>query len=103
MLDLVADKLERIDELCRNYKVHRLDLFGSATEDARFNPAESDLDFLVEFEPLKPGEYADTYFGLLESLEALFGRHIDLVMESAIKNRFFRQAIENTREVVYAA
>jgi hypothetical protein len=27
-----------------------------------------DFDFLVEFEPLPPGAYADAYFALLEAL-----------------------------------
>jgi predicted nucleotidyltransferase len=40
---------------------------------------------------------------LLESLEQLFGRPVDLVVESAIKNPYFRQAIEPTRVLLYAA
>ena len=58
---------------------------------------ESDLDFLVEFQTLPSGEYADAYFGLLEDLELLFGHPVDLVVDSAIKNPFFRQRIDETR------
>jgi hypothetical protein len=61
------------------------------------------LDFLVEFHPLPPGERADAYFGLLEDLQDLFQRPVDLVMLRAITNPYFRRAIEQTRELVYAA
>jgi len=91
-----------IERLCRQYHVRSLALFGSgAGED--FDPERSDLDFLVEFEPLAPGTQADTYFGLRESLERLLGRRIDLVMASAIRNPYFRRAVESTKRVLYAA
>ena len=51
-----------------------------------FHAEASDLDFLVEFEPLEPGDRADPYFGLLHGLEDLFARKIDLVTIQAIRN-----------------
>ena len=89
-------------ELCRRHHVLRLALFGSATRDD-FDPQRSDFDFLVDFETLPPGQYADAYFGLLESLERLLGRPVDLVVASAIKNPYFRQSIEQTQALLYAA
>ena len=68
-----------------------------------YRPGESDLDFLVEFEPLPTGTYADTYFGLLEALELLFEQHVDLVVASAIRNPYFRQSVERTKAPLYAA
>jgi hypothetical protein len=47
-----------LPELCRRFHVRRLDLFGSAATGHNFDPVRSDLDFLVSFEPLPPGEYA---------------------------------------------
>jgi len=49
------------------------------------------------------GAYADSYFGLLEALEQLFNRPVDLVVASAIKNPYFRESIERTRVLLYAA
>ena len=69
----------------------------------RFDPAHSDIDFLVEFELLAEGQHADAYFGLLEALESLFSRHIDLVMTRAIRNPYFLEAIQPTRTLLYAA
>ena len=68
-----------------------------------FDSQSSDLDFLVEFQPLKPGTYADAYFGLKEGLERLFQRPIDLVIESAIKNPYFLKKVEQTKHGLYAA
>jgi uncharacterized protein len=93
---------KELDRLCRQYQVRRLDLFGSAAT-GREVPGQSDLDFLVEFEPLPPSVYADTYFGLMESLARLFDRPVDLVVASAIKNPYFRQSVEQTKTEVYAA
>ena len=66
-------------------------------------PAQSDVDFLVEFETLPDGTYADAYFGLPESLETLLQRPVDLVVTTAITNPYFRQSIDETKTLVYAA
>jgi uncharacterized protein len=95
-------KREEIAELCRRHRVRRLALFGSAVGEG-FDPERSDLDFLVEFKPLPPGTYADTYFGLLEALQQLFGRPVDLVDDSAIKNPYFRESVERSQALLYAA
>ena len=91
-----------MEALCHRYGVRRLELFGS-TAAGHDRPGESDLDFLVEFGQFPPGGYADAYFGLKESLEALFGRTVDLVIPSAIRNPHFLKAIEGTRTLLYAA
>jgi uncharacterized protein len=98
---VVQDRLAEVRELCARYRVRRLELFGSATT-TRFDPARSDLDFLVEFDELGHG-YFDTYFGLLESLEELFGLPVDLVMTRAVKNPFFLEGIRDSRTLLYAA
>jgi len=93
---------ERLVELCRTHGVRRLELFGSAARNREVS-ANSDLDFLVEFDELAPGRYAESYFGLLSGLEELFGRRVDLVMTSAIQNRYFLEAIQRDRTTLYAA
>lgn len=97
-----AEHAAALADLCRRYGVQRLELFGSAAT-GRDDPVRSDLDFLVEFEPLPDGSYADAYFGLLEGLEALFGRPVDLVVASAIRNRYFRESVDQTKTLLYAA
>ena len=100
MISEIAKRSKELEQLCMLYRVRRLDLFGSAATGWR-NHEESDLDFIVEFQSLPAGEYADTYFGLLEALERLFGCPVDLVVGSAIKNPYFLQSVEKTRTAVY--
>jgi predicted nucleotidyltransferase len=97
-LDLTGHAAD-LEHICRRFQVRRLDLFGSAA--LGLDRPDSDLDFLVEFGPLEPGSYADTYFGLLEALERLCGRTVDLVVYSAIRNPYFRESVEQTRTLLY--
>ena len=102
MISVVSEQAGELEQLCLRYSVLRLDLFGSAAT-SQYQPEKSDLDFVVEFQPLPDGTYADTYFGLLEALERLFGKPVDLVVGSAIKNPYFRQSIEETKRLIYEA
>ncbi len=102
MINAVEERAEELKRLCVMYGVHRLDLFGSAST-GQYDSEESDFDFLVEFQPAALNAYADAYFGLLEALGRLFGRPVDLVVESAIKNPYFLQSVEQTRTPVYEA
>jgi predicted nucleotidyltransferase len=99
---VLAPYQSAIEALCRQYHVRRLELFGSAAT-GRFRPDESDFDFLVEFEPVPPGTYSNRYFGLLEALESLFGRHVDLVASDTIENPYLRESIDESRVLIYAA
>ena len=102
MIPMIEKRVDELEQLCVRYNVSRLDLFGSAVT-GEHRREESDLDFIVEFQPEAFGAYADAYFGLLEALESLFGHPVDLVVDSAIKNPFFRQRVEETRTRLYAA
>ena len=100
---LVMRNLEAIAALCREHGVKRLELFGSAARED-FDPARSDVDFMVEFYPYAPsGGFADKYFVLRRALEELLGRHVDLVEEGCVPNPYVRASIERTKVPVYAA
>jgi len=102
MIPEIEQRRRELEDLCRRFGVRRLEVFGSAAA-GPFRQERSDLDFLVEFEPpLGPG-YADRYFGLLEALEALFGHPMDLGVASAVRNPYFRESVDRTRTVLYAA
>ena len=102
MIELLQSLRPQIMELCRKHHVRRLELFGSAAL-GEFDGASSDIDFLVDFDELKDGAYVDHYFGLLEDLETLLGRHVDLVVLRAIKNPYFQESLDHSRELLYAA
>jgi predicted nucleotidyltransferase len=71
----------------------RLGVFGSAVR-ADFSDESSDIDLLVLFDRRTGPDYLTRYFGLVESLEALFGRHVDLVTEYSAHSPSFRAAID---------
>ncbi len=102
MIADIASHCGELRDLCRRFQVRRLDVFGSAAR-GDFDPARSDLDFLVEFEPLQACAYVDAFFGLKEGLEALFAKPVDLVTVTSIRNPYFRQGVERTKASLYAA
>lgn len=102
-MDSVVDQhADELAALARRYGVARLELFGSAAT-GEFDPQTSDLDFLVEFVDKPPGGMAHAYFGLLDSLSELFGRHVDLVSTRAISNPYFLKSVNESRRPVYVA
>jgi predicted nucleotidyltransferase len=98
--ELLARKAE-IEALCRKHSVRRLDVFGSAAR-GDFDPARSDFDFLVIFEPVERKGFDDVYFRLLMELETLLGREVHLVEEKCQDADFMKFANRN-RELLYAA
>jgi hypothetical protein len=90
---------DRVAEVCRRHRVHRLSLFGSALTPS-FN-AESDVDFLVEF----AAETRPTFFDLaaLEAeLSTVIGRRIDLRTPKEL-SRYFRDQVIASAVLQYAA
>ena len=102
MIREIEERRETIEGLCRRFRVRRLELFGSAAAGV-FDPQSSDLDFLVEFDELRPSEYADAYFGLLEELQRLFRRDVDLVVARSVRNPYLIESIQRSRTLLYAA
>jgi uncharacterized protein len=100
VITLIERRRAELVELCRRYRVKRLDLFGSASR-GTFHKDTSDLDFIVSFEGAGERGYATRYYDFAESLEALFGRRVDLLMERMIGNPYFRQEVQQTREILY--
>jgi len=98
----IEDQRAALEALCRRFQVRRLELFGSAAG-ATFDQESSDLDFIVEFDDHPANGHADAYFGLAEALTELFHRDVDLVVLSAVKNPYFRESIERSRTLLYAA
>jgi predicted nucleotidyltransferase len=102
MIALLEQHRAALAELCRRYCVARLELFGSAATE-RFDPASSDLDFLVEFQPGYPQGPFRQYFDFLLDLQRLFGRKVDLVEAGAMKNPYFIQSANRNKVPLYAA
>lgn len=101
MIDLIHSNRRALTELCDRSGARRLDVFGSAAR-GDFDPARSDLDFIVEFDALPPAQYAKAYFELKEGLESLFERPVDLVTVPALINPYYKQRVTSESCNVYA-
>ena len=94
---------EAILDLCQTYGVARLELFGSAATDA-FDPDRSDIDFIVAYPPdYDFGPWLARFQDFEDALADLLGRDVDLVMTSALRNRWFDREAVKTRTVIYDA
>lgn len=103
MHTVISDKRKELAELCRRFDVKKLEVFGSAARGADFDPATSDADFLVEFDPNSNQPPFDRYFDLVEELRETLGRPVDLVEARAIRNPYLRAAIDKSRVLIYAS
>jgi predicted nucleotidyltransferase len=99
MNGVIEKHRDAIRALCQQYGVRRLDLFGSAATGA-FDSATSDLDFVAEFADTRSPGYADRYLGFAEALERLFGWPVDVITERSIRNPYFRQSVEASRQPI---
>ena len=103
MVTLIRNHQKELENLCRRYNVRHLEIFGSAANGKGFDIKTSDIDFLVEFLPMNIGEHSKAYFGLLEALQDMFARPIDLVEMKAVNNPYLMESINENRSSIYAA
>jgi uncharacterized protein len=96
MNPLLSQKLPRIQRILRKNKVKRAYAFGSVVTE-RFSD-NSDVDILIAFEEgLDPIDYGDRYFEVLDSLQELLGRDVDLVTEKSLKSSYFSKEVNKTK------
>jgi len=89
---------EKIAEFCRKNHIRKLSIFGSFLH-GDFAP-DSDIDFLVEFDPDHiPGLI--TLAGLEIELSEILCRKVDLRTAQEL-SRHFRQEVVDSAEVQYA-
>ena len=91
----------QIRQTCRDYAVSQLYVFGSfATETAG---DQSDIDLLVEFERDGFAGAFDQFMGFKDRMETILGRPVDLITNRRFRNRYFQQAVEAEKKLIYAA
>jgi predicted nucleotidyltransferase len=95
----VERNIHTIQNLCISHRVDKLYLFGSILGND-FNE-NSDIDFVVRFKNIDLLNYADNYFDLKFSLEDLLNRPVDLLEESALKNPYFLESLNESKKIIY--
>ena len=79
----------RIADFCHRHRIRRFSLFGSILRDD-FRP-DSDIDVLVEFEA---GRTLLDRIGMIQDLEDLLGRKVDVVTEKALHHLIRQQVLQ---------
>lgn len=99
---LIKRNMAQIIALCEKHKVLELYVFGSVLT-PRFGK-DSDVDFTVVFDrkSLPLSVYVENYFAFKFALEDLLMRDVDLVEYNAIKNPYFKQELDETKQLIYA-
>ncbi|MGD9275660.1 MAG: nucleotidyltransferase domain-containing protein [Candidatus Pacearchaeota archaeon] len=77
--DIILKKIEKEKAKLKKKGVKKIGLFGSYAKDSQ--KKDSDIDFLIEFKKID----FDRYLYILNLLEKIFKKKIDLVIESDLK------------------
>ena len=102
MVESLQSKHDAIAVACARHSVLRLEAFGSVLRED-FVAGQSDVDLLVELEPLESYALVDAYFELLDELRDLLSADVHLVMVDAVKNPYIARAIDREKQLLYAA
>lgn len=98
-MKLIQRNLAQIIALCEQYKVRELCVFGSVLTDQFRN--DSDVDLTVVFDKSSIDDYFVNYFDFKFALEKLLHRDVDLIEYEAIRNPYFKEEVNETRQPIY--
>lgn len=98
-MDLRSEIVSTSPELCKQFGVKRLGIFGSVARGE--DSSSSDIDFFAEFEDPRPEDMPDRYFGFIEEATKRFNRPIQLLTPRMIRNPFLKRSIDRDMVIVY--
>ena len=100
-MDLIDHNQDKIFRLCQKHEVEILYLYGSVLG-AEFNQ-DSDVDVLVRFKSKSYQGAFDRLMNFKSELESLLERQVDITVERKFRNSIFKEEIERTKHMIYAA
>jgi len=101
MQAIIENNIEQIKTVCKKHLVKQLHVFGSAVRND-FNEG-SDVDFLVEYQPLEDVyQRVDNINALQAALETLLRREVDLIQYSLLENKYLKHFINQEKVLLYA-
>jgi len=96
----LSNKIKLLKPIFQKHKVEKAYLFGSVIT-TNFSD-QSDVDLLITFqENIDPLEKGELWWSLYDSLRQHFNREIDLVTESSLKNPYFIEEVNSTKQLIY--
>ena len=98
-VNIITQHLSQIQHLMRQYGVQKAYAFGSAVKGNMH--ADSDVDFIITFpENIDVDTYANNYFSLIDALENLLQKRVELVAEETLSNPYLIQSINSHKLTV---
>ena len=98
-MKLIENNIQKIIDLCKKHKVHKLFVSGSVLTNRLSE--NSDVDLVVDFNKTEVSDYFDNFFDFKYALENLFGRKVDLLEEQTIKNPYLKKNADATKHLIY--
>jgi predicted nucleotidyltransferase len=97
---IIENHLSELQKICKSFNVKRLYVFGSLGNDT-FDINRSDVDLIVELDEKDPIEKGETLMILWNKFEDLFGRNVDLLSNTNVRNPYLQQGIDETKKIIY--
>ena len=92
---------EVMTALCKRFKVKRLEIFGEGVHSDEKKYAE-EIGFIADFNYDGSWGGAESYYGLMRALEAIFGHEVGFFTPVALGNNpYLRRRVEKTRTLFY--
>jgi hypothetical protein len=98
-LVLTDGQAAAIQDFCTRWRIKELAVFGSVLRED-FSP-DSDIDVLITWDEDAQWSLFD-WVDMKDELQTIFGREVDAVLKSGLRNPFRRREILATCEVIYA-
>ncbi len=98
----IEQRRGQVAAICREHEVARPLVFSSVLRDD-FDPETSDIDFPLDFQPGVNNGWLNEYTELEAASELLFDRKVDVITAEINRNRFLKAAVEQEKELLYAA
>lgn len=99
---IIENNINQLNEICMNFDVKRLYVFGSLSTD-KFDENTSDIDLIVEFDQMDPIQKGEKLINIWNEFEELFGKRVDLLSRTQVRNPYLQIGIDATKKLIYEA
>jgi predicted nucleotidyltransferase len=99
--DFINHKVNEIKEICENYWVNSVCIFGSSLTESFTD--QSDIDLVVDFERKDFHCSFDQIMNFKADMEDLFQRRVDLISRKTIRNKILKSEIDSSKVQIYAS
>ncbi len=87
---LLLEKRKEIINIAEKHGAYNLRIFGSVAREE--DDEQSDIDFLIDYEVSKISPWFPS--GLMQDLESILGRKVDIVTVEGLKERIREKVLE---------